>query len=42
MSAADSGTGMYQTPAGIIGHIQEGGFKAAKRDSRYRVLEKYY
>ena len=42
VSAAGSGTGTCQTPAGIIEHIQEGGFKAAKRDSRYRVLEKYY
>ncbi len=42
VSAAGSGTGTCQTPAGIIGHIQESGFKAAKRDSRYRVLERYY
>ncbi len=42
VSAAGSGTGTCQTPAGIIGHIREGGFRAAKRDSRYRVLEKYY
>ena len=34
MSAADSGSGMYQTPEGIIEYIREGGFRAAKRDSK--------
>ena len=42
VSAAGSGTGTCQSPEGIIAHIRESGFKAAKRDSRYRVLEKYY
>src|SRR6266849_1536749 len=42
VSAAGSGTGTCQTPEGIIGHIRESGFRAAKRDSRYRVLERYY
>ncbi|GAC1348651.1 MAG: cyclic dehypoxanthinyl futalosine synthase [Ktedonobacteraceae bacterium] len=41
VSAAGSGTGTCQTPEGIIGHIRKCGFKAAKRDSRYRVLERY-
>lgn len=41
VSAAGSGTGTCQTPQGIIEHIQECGFKAAKRDSRYKVLERY-
>jgi cyclic dehypoxanthinyl futalosine synthase len=41
VSAAGSGTGTCQTPERIIGHIRESGFKAAKRDSRYRVLERY-
>jgi cyclic dehypoxanthinyl futalosine synthase len=41
VSAAGSGTGTCQTPQSIIGHIQESGFSVAKRDSRYRVLERY-
>ena len=40
VSAAGSGTGTCQTPVGIIEHIQESGFEAAKRDSRYRILER--
>jgi cyclic dehypoxanthinyl futalosine synthase len=41
VSAAGSGTGTCQTPEGIIAHIQAAGFRAAKRDSNYRVLERY-
>ena len=41
VSAAGSGTGTCQMPEGIIAHIRASGFKAAKRDSRYRVLERY-
>jgi cyclic dehypoxanthinyl futalosine synthase len=40
VSAAGSGTGTCQTPVGIIEHIRETGFEAAKRDSRYRILER--
>ena len=41
VSAAGSGTGTCQTPESIISHIREAGFQAAKRDSNYRVLERY-
>jgi cyclic dehypoxanthinyl futalosine synthase len=37
VSAAGSGTGVCQTPEGIVGYIRDGGFRAAKRDSRYRI-----